>query len=363
LSPPDDAHWMRIALALAERGLGLTRPNPPVGAVIVRRGRIVGEGYHYRAGAPHAETLALRQAGDKARRGTLYVTLEPCSTHGRTPPCTEAIKSAGLDAVVAATGDPNPCHAGRGFRILRRAGITTRIGVERSAADVLIAPFKHWIQTGRPFVSLKLALTLDGRIADGRGRSQWISNATSRRRVQALRRAADAILIGAGTLRADDPSLLPRPTGGRHPDRVVVCGQRQIPSTARLFRDGRTSWVAAPRSRRKTLERRLQSGTGEVIPCRETAAGHVALLDLLNRLGKRDVTRVLCEGGACLASSLVRQQLVDEFFFFYGPSLLGAGDTMGALEGEAWTMPGRPRLKIMNVEELDGDILVRAVRA
>jgi len=245
-----DAAFMRRALELARRGEGLTRPNPPVGAVIVRDGEVVGEGWHRKAGGPHAEVWALRGAGEKARGATLYVTLEPCTTTGRTPPCADAVIRAGVARVVVGTADPNPKHAGRAFPVLRAAGIEAECGVEEAAAKELLAPFAATMTLGRPHFTLKLGLTLDGFLADAEGRAKWITGEASREKVQELRRAADAVMVGAGTLRADDPSLWPRPDGGREPWRVVVGGAGGLPAGAKLFTDahrGRT--VVALRGR------------------------------------------------------------------------------------------------------------------
>ncbi len=200
--PIEDERWMRIALAQARRGEGLTRPNPPVGAVLVRNGRLLGRGFHRRAGRPHAEINALRAAGDAARGATLYVTLEPCSTWGRAPPCTEQIIARGIRRVVIGCPDPNPNHAGRGVRILRRAGLSVTVGVCGPECAGLVAPFHSWITRGLPYVTLKLGASLDGRIADARGRSRWITGPEARREAHRLRRRVDAILVGRGGSRS-----------------------------------------------------------------------------------------------------------------------------------------------------------------
>ena len=358
----EEEHWMSRAVALAERAVGLTRPNPPVGAVIVRRGRIVGKGHHRRAGGPHAEILALADAGAQACGGVLYVTLEPCSTTGRTPPCTEAVLAAGLKEVVIGVLDPNPAHAGRGVRVLRQAGLKTRVGVCRRESEALVEPFSVWVATGRPWVTLKLAMTLDGRLADSGGRSKWITGAASRARVHALRRTADAIVAGAGTLRADDPSLLPRPAAGRRPYRVIVTGRRPLPVSARVFTDPQASqtWLAVPSSRKRAVARRLPACAAQIISCRATKSGTVSARDLLNKLGARGVLHAVCEGGGRLASDLVRRRLVDEYVLFYGASFLGGGRTAAALAGAGWPLAGRPRLEVIEVERIGNDIMVRA---
>ncbi len=227
--------WMLRALELAGCGEGLTRPNPPVGAVLVRHGRIVGEGWHRKAGGAHAEIEALNQAGQNARGATLYVTLEPCSTFGRTPPCTSAILAAGISRVVAAVRDPDPRHRGRGFQLIRRAGIDVVVGCCKHEAAALIAPFARRLVSGRPWVALKLGMTFDGKIADAAGRSRWITGAAARREVQRLRRASDAVLVGSGTILADDPALLPRPRHGRKTCRIVADARGRTPPSAKIF--------------------------------------------------------------------------------------------------------------------------------
>jgi diaminohydroxyphosphoribosylaminopyrimidine deaminase/5-amino-6-(5-phosphoribosylamino)uracil reductase len=330
--------FMQRALALARRGEGLTRPNPPVGAVLVQDGKIIAEGFHKKAGSPHAEVNCLKSAiGNRQSAihnltsATLYVTLEPCSTQGRTPPCTGLILEKQIGRVVVGCIDPNPAHAGRGIRILRRAGVEVITGVCRAEAETLIAPFAKRILTGMPYITLKLAITIDGRIADADGKSKWITGPQARVKVQELRRSADAILVGAGTVRADDPSLLPRPAKGRLPWRVVVGST--LPANAGVLTDG-----AAER----TL---VRSGS---------------LKKILRDLAKRDVMHVLCEGGGELAGSLIRAGLVDEFAFFVAPSLLG-GDGIPMVGKKGWPLAGMPRLNFQTVERCGEDLYIRAL--
>ncbi|MGI9242758.1 MAG: bifunctional diaminohydroxyphosphoribosylaminopyrimidine deaminase/5-amino-6-(5-phosphoribosylamino)uracil reductase RibD, partial [Verrucomicrobiales bacterium] len=237
----DQAH-MTSALVEAEQGLGLTSPNPTVGAIIVRgKDRVISKGYHHRAGGPHAEVEAIRKCSSQQLRGaTLYITLEPCSSHGRTPPCTEAIIEAGITRVVYAMTDPNPAHAGRADRILRRHGIEVKRGVLRREAQKLLRPWTHWIRTGRPWVIAKAGSSLDGRITRPPGEPQWLTSSAARSDAQQLRRRADAILIGAGTLRADNPSLTVRGAaarGKKQPLRVVLAGEKRMSRKAKLFTD------------------------------------------------------------------------------------------------------------------------------
>ena len=327
--------FMQRALALARRGEGLTRPNPPVGAVLVQNGKIVAEGFHKKAGGPHAEANCLRQVeGQKSKSlksATLYVSLEPCSTTGRTPPCTDLILERGIRHVVVGAKDPNPAHAGRGIRILRRAGVEVITGVCRAEAEMLIAPFAKRILTGMPYVTLKLASTLDGRIADASGKSKWITGSQARAKVQELRRSADAIMVGAGTVRADDPSLLPRPAKNRMPWRIIVGSD--IPATSRVLTD-------------EAAERTLvMSGS---------------LKTILRDLGNRGVMHVLCEGGGELAGSLVRAGLVDEFALFVAPSLLG-GDGFPMVGKNGWPLTKMPLLYFQALEKCGKDVFIQAL--
>ena len=355
MSVSDDVRWMQRALELARRGEGLTRPNPPVGAVIVKGGRSVGEGWHRAAGGPHAEVHALRAAGRRAQGATLYVTLEPCSTWGRTPPCTEAVCATGLRRVVVGMPDPNPAHAGRGLRILADCGLRVTTGVCAVEARALIEPFAMRMLHHRPFVTLKLAATLDGRIADADGASRWITSPAARSLVQDWRRAADAILVGAETVRADDPQLTPRPARGRRPLRVVVCGSGRLPARARVLTDERAGdtlvYVSAAAPRRRL-------GGAEVVRCR---GRRLAMAELLADLARRGVLRVLCEGGGRLAAELVSAGLVDELQWFVAPKLLG-GEARPAIAGAGWPLASAPAWTIVSVRPVGPDVLVTARR-
>lgn len=358
-SPEADRTWMRQALALARRGAGLTRPNPPVGAVVVKHGRKIGQGWHKQAGGPHAEIFALRQAGRAARGATLYVTLEPCSTFGRTPPCTRAILQAGIRRVVVGSSDPNPRHAGRGLRILRRAGIQVNLGACAEEAARLIAPFACHMRRRRPFLTLKLGLTLDGRIADRSRSSRWITGPEAREEVQAMRRAADAILVGAGTVRHDNPSLWPRPDGGRNPWRIVAVRSGPLPLSAQLFTDEHAARtiVAAPKGWRPALAARIRRTGATVLelPPRRL------LPELLAELGRRGLLHVLCEGGGDLAGALIQADLVDEMCLFLSPLLLGGA--VGATGSASWTLPQAPRLVRTSAIPIGSDLLLRYLPA
>ncbi len=356
--------WMQRALALARRGEGLTRPNPPVGALVVNRGRVVGSGWHRRAGAPHAEALALSAAGAQARGATIYVTLEPCCTQGRTPPCTRAIIAAGVKTVAAAIPDPNPRHRGQGFKILRQAGIEVMEGIGREEARELIAPFAKWIVRGRPYLTLKLAMTLDGKIADRRGQSKWITSPASRREVQALRRRADAIMVGAGTVRADNPGLLPRPARGRRPWRVIVDSRGMLAGRYQILQppDAAQTIMAATDACPLKTRARWQAAGAQVwvLP---SAGGRVSLPALLRRLGAMGLLHVVCEGGGEMAAALIRARLVDEYRFFIAPRILGGKDAPGAAGGPGWLLQSAPELAFADCRRLGRDLMIKALPA
>jgi diaminohydroxyphosphoribosylaminopyrimidine deaminase/5-amino-6-(5-phosphoribosylamino)uracil reductase len=355
-----DRRWMRAALKLAARGEGWTRPNPPVGAVVVKGDRIIGRGWHQKAGGPHAEVHALADAGEAARGATLYVTLEPCSTFGRTPPCTAAIQAAGVARVVAGTGDPNPKHGSRGFAVLNQDGIQTRCGVLEDDCRRLIAPFGKWIRTGMPYLTLKLAMTADGRIADATGLSRWITGPDARAEVHRLRRRADAILVGARTVEADDPGLLPEGAKPNPLYRVIIDGHGRSPAKARVFTDAQAGQTIlctthdCPDSRRSRWESHGAAVWG--VPSRK---GHINLTEVLHLLGKMGLLHVVCEGGGVLAEGLVREGLVDEFWFFYAPRLLG-GHAVPGFGGSGWSLAEAPALRFDSVAQAGDDLWVRA---
>ena len=355
---------MAQALALARRGVGLTRPNPPVGAVVVRRGVAVGAGWHRAAGRPHAEALALKAAGARARGATLYVTLEPCCTSGRTPPCAAAILRSGVRRVVIGARDPNPRHNGRGLRLLRRRQIEVIENVRGAEARELIAPFARWIGTGRPRVTLKLGLSADGKIADFRGRSRWITGPAARREVQALRRAADALRVGAGTVRADDPSLLPRPAHGRRPFRVILDARGGVSARARVLSDPERRRTIMATTRRCPLRRRREwLARGAQVWVLPEAGGGVALAALLQRLGKMGILQVLCEGGGEVAAALVRARLVDGYVFYLAPLLLGGKTAVGAVGGAGWRLARAPKISFTGCRFLGQDLALTATPA
>lgn len=350
-----DRKWMQLALALARRGEGLTRPNPPVGAVLVKHGRKIGQGWHQKAGGPHAEIFALRQAGKAARGATLYVTLEPCSTFGRTPPCTEAVIRAGVARVVAAVADPNPRHAGRGLTRLRRAGIQVNTGVCAGDAIRLIAPFACRMLQQRPSITLKLGLSLDGRIADFTHSSRWITGPEAREEVQSMRRTADAIMVGAGTVRHDNPSLWPRPDGKRNPWRVIVVGHGPLPLKAKVFTDEHAarSIVAAPKGWQPACAQRIRRNGATVLELPRTRF----LRALGRELGRRDIMKVLCEGGGVLAGELLKAGLADELCIFLSPIMIGG--QIGATGVRRWLLDQAPRFIRKECRLVGKDVFLR----
>jgi diaminohydroxyphosphoribosylaminopyrimidine deaminase/5-amino-6-(5-phosphoribosylamino)uracil reductase len=324
MSDSSDQEWMRHALRLAERGRGYVEPNPLVGAVVVRGGTVVGEGWHQRFGEAHAEVHALAAAGDAARGATLYVTLEPCCHHGKTPPCTEAVLAAGVTRVVAAMADPFPKVAGGGLARLRAAGIEVVVGVEEAAARRLNAPYLTLLTANRPQVHAKWAMSLDGKLAARSGDSKWISNEVSRRHAHQLRGRMDGILIGIGTALADDPLLTARPPGPRTPTRIILDSNARLPFDSRLVRtagETPTLLVAGARARPETLDALRARGCECLIF--PDANGRTDLPALLLELGRRRFTNLLVEGGASVLGSLADAGLIDEIHVYLAPRLIG----------------------------------------
>ena len=327
---------MRAALTLAARGLGRVAPNPAVGCVIVKDGRVVGRGWTQAGGRPHAETEALRQAGAAAAGATVFVSLEPCAHHGQTPPCAEALVAARVSRVVVAVDDPDSRVAGRGLQILRAAGIAVDVGLCRAQAERLNAGFLKRTIKGQPLVVLKLATSLDGRIATHSGHSQWITGPLARRRAHLLRSRADAILVGSGTAVLDNPRLDVRLPGleDRKPLRVVVDGRLRLPLTHDLVaRSGErpTLLVSHEGNPPERLAAYRDAGV-EVVQVDTDPDGHVSLDATLTHLGARGITRLLVEGGGHLAASLLRAGLVDRLAWFQAPLVIG-GDGVAAVSG------------------------------
>lgn len=324
---PDDAAHMARAIRLAERGLYTTDPNPRVGCVIVKDGRIVGEGWHRKAGGPHAEVEALSMAGEAARGATAYVSLEPCSHHGRTPPCADALIRAGLARVVAAMQDPNPRVAGAGLRRLAEAGIATQCGLLEQSAEALNPGFNRRMATGRPWVRSKLAMSLDGRTAMASGESKWITGPGARRDVHRLRARSSAILTGIGTVLADDPELTVRLGEDEgevlQPARVVLDSGLRLPPDARLARGGRTLLLAAEDVVAGETSPVQRSEHIEVVPLPRGEGGRPDLAAVIDWLGRAEFNEILVEAGPILNGALLRGELVDEWIVYMAPVVLG----------------------------------------
>lgn len=334
---------MTLALRLAAKGQGTTSPNPMVGAVVVRHGRIVGQGFHLRPGTPHAEILALRRAGQQAHGATLYVTIEPCCHLAkRTPPCVPDIIRSRVSRVVIAMQDPNPWVQGKGAAALRRAGLSVTIGVARAEARALNQSYGYWVQTGRPYVTLKAGMTLDGKLATAAGESQWITSSASRREVHHLRRVTDSVLVGVGTVLADDPSLTAR-TGlrceqltPRQPLRVIVDSRLRTPLTARILaQQHRAKTIiattpAAPAARRSQFQKR-----GIELLMLPVDRRRVSLSALFQELGRRGILSLLVEGGSEVNAALFGEKLVNRVCLYMAPRLLGGQNAKGLIGGDS----------------------------
>lgn len=357
MTPSDRDHqYMTLALALAAKGRGRTHPNPMVGAVVVAGGRIVGQGYHRRAGGPHAEVFALRAAGRRARGATLYVTLEPCShTNKRTPPCAPMVEASGVRRVVVAMVDPNPLVSGRGVRRLRRAGLRVDVGCCEREARRLNAVYGHWITMGRPFITLKAGMTLDGKIATAGGESRWITGEASRRDAHRLRADVDAVLVGIDTILRDDPALTarlsdrPRRLAARQPIRIVLDSRLRIPLSAQVLRRLHESHtvIATTRAAASEKVRRIRKLGADVLIL-PSAQRRVSLADLSRQLGRLGIRSLLIEGGGTVNASALREGLVDRVRFYVAPRLLGGHDAPGVIGGSS---PTRLR-ETVGLEEL-----------
>jgi len=350
---------MRAAVRLARKGLGRTSPNPAVGAVVVHAGRIVGKGYHRAAGLPHAEVVALRHAGSAARGADLYVTLEPCDHHGRTGPCTAAILEAGIARVAYAVRDPNPKVRGGGAARLRKAGLTVHEGLLQAESAEITRGFRRWVVSGVPYVTLKLALSLDGQIASASGDSRWISGEPARLRVHRMRSEADAVMVGGGTARRDDPRLTSRIPGSRQPKRVVLTSRPAELLQRRLLREeGGEVIVACPTGIGKRDVEALRSLGARVLPL-PSRQGKVRARDFLAALGAEGVTSLLVEGGGRIAAWLAEEGSVDRYVVYVAPLLLGEG--VRAVSGWAAKSPAAgKRLVFTSVRRVGSDIEITA---
>jgi diaminohydroxyphosphoribosylaminopyrimidine deaminase/5-amino-6-(5-phosphoribosylamino)uracil reductase len=355
---------MRRALELAEFGRGLVEPNPLVGAVLVRDGHVVGEGWHPRFGSAHAEIVALQAAGGRARGATLYVTLEPCCHTGKTPPCVDAILHAGVSRVVAAMADPFPAVSGQGIEALRSAGVAVDVGLLEPEARALNAPYLKLLRTGRPWVIAKWAMTLDGKIATRTGDSKWITSEESRRLVHALRGRVDAIVVGIATVLADDPLLTARPPGPRSATRIILDRRLRLPLGSQLVRTAREAPVLIAYDPQTDLAavRALQAAGCECLP-RPEQGDHGQILGLLDELGRRRFTNVLVEGGSGVLGSFFAADEIDEVWAFVAPKLIGGKVGPVPVGGEGVRLVSdASQLEALTVESIGPDVLLRGRR-
>jgi diaminohydroxyphosphoribosylaminopyrimidine deaminase / 5-amino-6-(5-phosphoribosylamino)uracil reductase len=360
----DRERHMRRALDLAERGWGRVSPNPLVGCVVVRDGRVVAEGWHEGPGTEHAEAMALRLAGDRARGATAFVTLEPCDHHGRTPPCTRALVDAGVEGVIAATRDPNPIVDGAGLRALREAGLSVEEGVLAEAANRQNVAFATHVRTGRPYVVLKMASSLDGKAAARDGSSTWISGEDARADVQRLRAWSDAIVVGSGTALADDSRLTvrdPAHASARPPLRVILDPSGRVPGDRRAFDASAPTLVATTERASASRRQEWVDAGADVSVLDRDAGGGVSIGTVTDMLGKRDVQGVLLEGGPTVAWSAIRDGAVDQLVLYLAPMLIGGRGATGWLAGTGFAPIGRAaQVELVSVESIGRDLKVVA---
>ncbi|MFO7818705.1 MAG: bifunctional diaminohydroxyphosphoribosylaminopyrimidine deaminase/5-amino-6-(5-phosphoribosylamino)uracil reductase RibD [Halanaerobacter sp.] len=355
-----DKEYMQRALDLAQQAKGDTSPNPLVGAVIVKDGQIIGQGYHHQAGENHAEINALEDAGGDVVGATMYLNLEPCTHFGKTPPCSDAVIEAGLDKVVIAMKDPNPKISGAGVKRLRQAGLEVKVGLLEEKAKELNEAFIKYITTDKPFVILKNAITLDGKIATKTGDAKWISGSKSREIVHQLRDQVDAILVGIGTVLSDNPRLTTRLSdGGSDPLRVILDSQLRIPLDANLINQSSeaVTMVVTTKNSDKTKQEKLREQGVEILELGTTRG--IDLESLLEKLGEEEITTLLVEGGSEVNASFWEQQLVDKLYYFIAPKIIGGRDAVSVVGG-AGVESVKDGVKIVNreIKEVGEDILI-----
>ncbi|MEA2021339.1 MAG: bifunctional diaminohydroxyphosphoribosylaminopyrimidine deaminase/5-amino-6-(5-phosphoribosylamino)uracil reductase RibD [Candidatus Caldatribacteriota bacterium] len=354
-----DIFFMQRVLRLAKKGMGTTSPNPMVGSILVKNGEIIGEGFHRKAGEAHAEIIALKIAGERARGADLYVTLEPCSHYGKTPPCVEAVIKSGVKRAVIAMQDPNPLVAGRGIKRLKEAGIEVIVGVMEEEAKKLNEVFIKYITTKRPFVIGKIAQSLDGKIALSTGESKWITSEPAREKVHELRNWYDAVMVGIGTVLSDDPLLTCRLPGKRKTQtRIIVDSTAKIPLNARIFKhtEGRVIVATTDMADKKKIKT-LRSKELDLI---ETNAkdGKVNLIQLLDILGNMGITSVLVEGGSRLLTSLIRENLIDKLIIFLAPMFLGGPGLNSVGDLFIAGLKKAPRFKFQYIKQVGNDLML-----
>jgi diaminohydroxyphosphoribosylaminopyrimidine deaminase/5-amino-6-(5-phosphoribosylamino)uracil reductase len=347
--------YMRLTMNLAKKGMGKTSPNPLVGAVVVKNGQIIGKGYHQKFGQPHAEANALRACGDRAKNATLYVNLEPCCHYGKTPPCTDMIIKSGIRKVVCAILDPNPQVNGKGIRTLKKAGVEVSLGILEEEARKLNEIYLKFITTGLPFVILKVAQTLDGKIATKLGDSKWITQDDSRRFVHSLRSWVDAVLVGANTVKRDDPELAIHQAKGENPLRIILDSSGQISDQAKIIKeskDGKTVIAATDGKIKKRFNEKVR-----IWKIKKEKDGRVDLAQLLKKMGENQIASLLVEGGRGVFTSFLKEKLVDKIYYFLSPRILGKGlDSFGDLGIEKISQS--ITLKDYEIKKIKKDLLI-----
>ncbi len=355
----NDEHWMKKALRLAEKGRGRTSPNPMVGAVLVRNGRVIGEGYHAKAGTDHAEIIALRRAGEKAKGATLYINLEPCTHYGKTPPCVPAVIEAKVKRVVIGMKDPNPLVRGGGFESLKRAGLKVEVGILEKECRRLNEAFCKYIVEKEPFVILKVAATLDGKIATREGDSKWISGEASRHFVHRLRDQVDGVVVGIGTVLKDDPKLTARIKKGRDPYRIILDSRLRIPEGAQVIGNSSSKTIIATTelAAGDKIERLEKKGVQILIL--NSKQGRVDLKNCLSKLGEMGMMSLLVEGGSQVNGSFLDEGLIDKILFFLSPKLIGDREALGIFGGSGKaTLQEAIPLNELRVRRIGEDILI-----
>jgi diaminohydroxyphosphoribosylaminopyrimidine deaminase / 5-amino-6-(5-phosphoribosylamino)uracil reductase len=355
----DDEHWMRRVFRLAEKGRGRTSPNPMVGAILVKDGKMAGEGYHAKAGEAHAEVIALQQAREEARGAVLYLNLEPCMHYGKTPPCAPQVIESGVKRVVIGMEDPNPLIKGKGIEMLRRAGLDVEVGILEKECQRLNEAFCKYILKKEPFVILKVAATLDGKLATRNGDSKWISGEASRRFVHKLRDQVDGVLVGIGTILKDDPQLTARIKGGKNPYRIVLDSRLKIPEEAKVIGTSPSKAIIAttefaPKDKIEKLEKR-----GVRVLILDSQEGKINLKSCLFKLGEIGMTSLLVEGGSQINGSFLDEGLIDKLLLFLSPKLIGDHQALGIFGGRGVSsLEEAVALKEMKTRRVGEDILL-----
>lgn len=351
---------MRLAINLALKAEGMTSPNPLVGAVIVKNGKIVGKGYHKKAGLPHAEINAIREAGPKAKGAEAYVTLEPCDHYGRTPPCTDAIIKSGIRKVFIGMRDPNPLNNGRGIKRLKRYGIIIKAGVLEKEARSINKPYIKFITKRIPYVTVKVAESLDGKIATKTGDSRWITADDSRRYVHELRRKVDAVMVGVNTVIIDDPLLMSALSRGKEPIRIIVDSRLATPLKARIFSDISRSPVLIATTK-KSRKIKYYEKRGARVLIAKSKKGRVDLKDLMKTLALMDIVHILVEGGGELIADILKEKLADSLYFFIAPKIIGGRDAVTSVQGDGISkVKDALALKNIEVKRFKEDLLIKA---